>query len=182
MNNSSRKIILNLAVSLDGYIADPDGGFDWIKGDGDKSNNTEKQFSFPDFLTNIDTIVMGRRGYEDAPDGSLDQYEDKKIYVASSKPLEAKNDNIECINGDIVNQILGLKDQEGKDIWLYGGAGLTDQFIKKDVIDEYVIGIIPVILGTGRPLFLDNNPKVELHLDENTSQEGIVILRYSRRK
>jgi len=182
VKNKERKIILNLAISLDGYIADPDGGFDWIKGDDDKSNNTEKQFSFSDFLKNIDTIVMGRKGYDDAPAGSLDGYGDMKIFVASSEPLEKSRDNIERINGDVVNRILEHRKRPGKDIWLYGGAGLTDQFIKAEVVDEYIIGIIPIILGKGRPLFLKDNPIIKLHLDECTLQEGIVILRYSRRK
>ena len=57
---------------------------------------------------------------------------------------------------------------------------VSDNFIKKDVIDQYIIGIIPTILGKGRPLFLGNNPKINLHLDQYILDNGIVILKYSK--
>lgn len=60
-----RKIILNLAISLDGFISDPEGGFEWVKGDGDKNRDTEKQFDFPKFLKTIDTTVMGKNAFLD---------------------------------------------------------------------------------------------------------------------
>jgi len=181
MTTSKRKIILNLAISLDGYICGSDGSIDWIVGDGDKNGDTDKQFDFSAFLNSIDTIVMGKKGYEDAPDGSLEAYTSHKIYVASNEDIENTGDNVEIINGDIVSQIANLRVQEGKDIWIYGGAGLADPFIKADIIDEYIIGIIPTILGRGRKLFLDNNPTIKLSLQETTVQEGIVILKYMRR-
>lgn len=178
---SKRKIILNLAISLDGYIADLDGGFDWIKGHDSKECDTKEQFSFPDFLKNIDTIVMGRSAYEDAPQGTLRAFGVKKIFVASEKPLVTSEENTEQISGDVVSKIEEYKKQDGKGVWLYGGAGLTDHFIKSDVVDEYIIGVVPIILGKGRPLFLGDNPKIELQLTENTSQEGIVVLKYTKR-
>lgn len=181
MKNSQRKIILNLAISLDGYICGSDGAIDWIVGDGDKKGDTDTQFDFSAFLNSIDTIVMGKKGYEDAPDGSLDAYLSHKIYVASNEELENAGDNIEIINGDVVSQIESVREQLGKDIWIYGGAGLADYFIKADVIDEYIIGVIPTILGSGRKLFLENNPTIKLHLNETTVQKGIIILKYSKR-
>ncbi len=178
----TRKIILNLAISLDGYIADENGGFDWIKGDGNKSQDTKQQFSFEKFMNSVDVIVMGRKAYEDCPKETLNSFSSKKIYVATHKDLENKPENVEVISEEIVKKILDLKKKEGKDIWLFGGAGLTDNFIKEDVVDEYIVGLIPIILGSGRPLFLKDNPTINLHLEESTSQEGIVILRYSKRK
>jgi len=176
-----RKIILNLAISLDGYIADKKGGFDWIKGDGDHSNDTKKQFDFPKFLNSVDTIVMGKNAYLDCPKETMIDFKYKKIYVATTKKLENKYENVEFINGDICDKILDLKKKKGSDIWLFGGAILTDFFIKADIVDEYIIGIIPIILGEGRPLFLENNPRLKLNLKECTIQEGIVILKYVRK-
>ncbi|MBU3805197.1 MAG: dihydrofolate reductase family protein, partial [Candidatus Cellulosilyticum pullistercoris] len=72
--------------------------------------------------------------------------------------------------------------KEGKDVFLFGGGILIDAFLKADIIDEYIIGIIPTILGEGRPLFLGNHPKIDLSLQEFVTEDGIVILRYSRRK
>ncbi|MCY6370181.1 dihydrofolate reductase family protein [Clostridium ganghwense] len=176
----SRKIILNLAISLDGYIADENGGYDWIKGDGDTSLNTEKVFSFPEFVDSVDTIVMGKNAYKDCGIENIEDFESKKFFVATSNNMD-NYDNVEFISGDICSEIQKLQKEEGKDIWLFGGAGLTDSFIKADIVDEYIIGIIPIILGKGRPLFLGNNPTIKLHLDECTVQEGITILRYLKR-
>jgi len=178
---NKRKIILNLAMSIDGYIAEKDGGFNWIKGDGDKSNDTKKQFSFPDFIESIDTVVMGKRAFLDAPPGTMEMFKSQKIYVASNEKLDTEYD-VEFINGDIVNQILELKKEDGKNIWLFGGAGSIDPFIKADVIDEYIVGIIPIILGNGIPLFLENNLTLRLHLDECTIAEGVTMLRYTKIK
>jgi dihydrofolate reductase len=177
---NKRKIILNLAVSLDGYISDKDGGFAWIHGDGDKSHDTKKQFSFPEFVESVDVIVMGKNAYLDCPPETQEGFKSKKIYVATSHKLESKDANVESINGDICNQILELQKKEGKNIWLFGGAGLTDPFIKADIIDEYIIGIIPIILGKGRKLFLENNPRIKLKLEENTVQEGVIVMRYRK--
>ncbi|MCT4620095.1 MAG: dihydrofolate reductase family protein [Marinisporobacter sp.] len=175
-----RKIILNLAISLDGFIADVDGGFDWIEGDGDSSQNTEKSFNFPEFVNTVDTIVMGSKAYEDCPIETIESFKEKKILVATSRELKGDK-NVAFINGDICSKVLELRKEDGKDIWLFGGAGLTDAFIKADIVDEYIIGIIPIILGKGIPLFSGKNPTIKLHLDECTVNEGITILRYSKR-
>lgn len=177
---SKRKIILNLANSLDGYICKDDGGFDWIKGDGDKSHDTKNKFDFEKFMDSIEIVVMGRKAYEDMPDESINMYKSKAVYVATSKQLKSKLENVKFITGNICKQVLKLQKEGGKDIWLYGGAGLTDSFIKANIVDEYIIGVIPIILGSGRKLFLENNPTIRLHLTQCTIQEGIVVLRYTK--
>jgi len=173
-----RKIILNMAMSLDGYISDIEGGYDWIKGDGDSGCNTNKMFDFKAFMDSIDIIVMGRKSYEDI---GVDQYSSKKVVVATSRKME-NHDNIEFVNEDIVGYIQKLQKEEGKNIWLFGGSGLTDHFMKADVVDEFIIGIIPIILGEGRPMFFNDNPRVKLHLDSYTVQEGLPVLVYSRKE
>lgn len=172
----SGKIILNLAMSLDGYIADNDGGFQWIVGHGDKALDTEKQFEFEEFLKSIDIVVMGKKCYDQ---GFHQEYKSKKVYVATSADL--KNvENINFINGDIVSKLQEEKAQ-GKNIYLFGGGLVIDHFIKADAIDEYIVGIIPTILGGGRPLFLQNNPEIKLNLDEYSIADGIVVMKYSKR-
>lgn len=173
-----RKIILNLAMSLDWYICSENWGFDWIQGDGDKSNDTKIQFNYLEFLESIDTIVMWKKAYLDC---GIDTFESKKIYVASSKEIDIKDKNVKIIHWDICKQIVKLKEEEWKNIWLFWGAGLTDSFIKNNVIDEYIIWIIPTVLWKGRRLFLENNPEIKLQLNESTTQEWIVILKYSIR-
>ncbi|KNF09085.1 dihydrofolate reductase family protein [Gottschalkia purinilytica] len=173
----SRKIIMNLAMSIDGFIADEDGGFDWIVGDGDDKLNTEKQWSYEKFLDRIDTVVMGKNCYDQK---LHEEFKEKTVFVATSKSLD-NYENIYFINDDICKVILDEKKKEGKDIFLFGGGILIDSFIKAGVIDEFIIGIIPTILGKGRPLFLENNPTIKLKLEEYYVDNGIIILRYKKR-
>lgn len=172
-----RKIILNLAMSLDGYIASEDGGYDWIVGDESEALNTKNIFSFEKFLEDIDIVVMGKKCYDQ---NMHNDYKNKKVYVATTEEVD-NHDNIHFISGDICKIIKEEKEKEGKDIYLYGGGILIDSFLKEDIIDEYIIGIIPIILGKGRPLFLDNNPTIKLQLNEYFVENGITILKYTKR-
>ena len=170
------KIILNLAVSLDGYIADKDGGYDWIVGDGNSTLNTENKWSHDKFLENIDVVVMGKKCFDQ---DMHKEYQDKEVYIATSKEIE-DFENYHFINKDIVKVIEDLKNK-GKNIYLFGGGILIDSFIKANVIDEYIIGVIPTILGKGIKLFYDNYPKIDLTLDYYSVEDGIVIMKYLKK-
>lgn len=174
----SRKIILSLAMSLDGYIADINGGFEWICGNGNSNLNTKNKFDFNQFLNQIDIVVMGKNCYEQ---NFHKEYKNKKVYIATSSDLK-DYDNIHFIKDDIVSKIEEEKQKEGKDIYLFGGGKVIEPFIKENVIDEYIIAIIPTILGNGIPLFLGNNKKIDLILEEYTIDNGITILKYSKSK
>lgn len=172
-----RKIILNLAMSLDGFIATEDGSFDWISGDGSNTLDTANQWHYGKFLENVDVVVMGKKSYDQ---GFLEDFKDKQIFVATSQKME-DTDNVRFINGDICEVVLSEKLKDGKDIYLFGGGVLAEPFIKADIIDEYIIGIIPIILGRGRPLFLGQHPAIRLRLVEYIVEEGVAILRYIKR-
>ncbi|MGL4730794.1 MAG: dihydrofolate reductase family protein [Clostridium sp.] len=172
----TRKIILNLAISIDGYIASDDGSFDWIVGDGDNRLNTKNKFDFNKFMEEIDVVVMGKNCYDQ---NMHKDFKNKIVYVATRKSIEDR-DNIHFVSGDICKIIKDEQKKNGKDIFLFGGGKLVDSFIKEDIIDEYIIGIIPTILGKGRPLFLENNPMIRLHLQDYVLDNGIVILKYSK--
>lgn len=171
------KIILNLAISLDGYIADENGGYEWIVGDGNTKLNTENKWDHAKFLEKIDGVVMGSNCYDQ---GFHKEYKEKEVYIATSKNI-ADYENYHFINGDICKTISDLRDK-GENIYLFGGGGVIDNFIKADIIDEYVIGIIPTILGKGRKLFLENNPKIDLELQYYSVEEGVVVMKYSKRR
>ena len=171
------KIILNLAISLDGYIADENGGFDWIIGDGNNTLNTDEKWDYDKFLEDIDVVVMGKNCYDQ---GFHKDFVGKNVYIATSKEIE-NYENYHFINGDIVKIVKKLKN-EVKNIFLFGGGIVIDHFVKADVIDEYVIGIIPTILGKGRKLFLENNPKIDLELQYYSVDSGVVVMKYSKRK
>ena len=175
----ARDIILNLAVSLDGFICDEDGGFAWIGGQGDSLADTADRFSFDAFLASCDTVVMGRKAYDDCF-SSLSEAEDKRFLVASRTP-RAPEGPVSFLSGDVVSEVLALKDRPGKHIWLFGGGELAADFIRADAVDRYIVGILPVIRGRGRRLFREGLPSTELHLDRCTVADGIPILEYSRR-
>lgn len=170
----SRKIILNLAISLDGYIADENGGYDWITGDGNHTMDSERKWDYAKFLEHIDIVVMGSHCYDQ---GFHQDFTDKTVFVATSREIP-DTDTIKFIKGDITRCIREEKSKEGKDIFLFGGGKLCDAFIKSELIDEYIIGIIPIILGKGIPLFLSNNPTIRLTLKQHFTEEGIIVLHY----
>jgi dihydrofolate reductase len=175
-----RKLVLFIAASLDGYIADEQGGVGWLVG---HSGNADPDKTYPEFIRTVDTLIMGRVTYEqlvnELSPGAW-PYEGYKCYVATTRPME-NTAQVEFFNGDICGFVASLKLQEGKDIWLVGGARLLDDFVKKDLIDRYLVTVIPVILGRGVHLFNEPNPQVKLHLDECTSANGLALLIYSRR-
>ena len=172
-----RKIICNLAMSLDGFIADDSGGYGWIKGDGSNACDTALKYDFSRFLSEIDTVVMGRRCFDQ---GMHRDFKDKKVYVAS-KTKRADEANV-FFSDDICRAVLAEQQKEGKHIYLFGGGEMLDSFLREDIIDEYIIGIIPVILGKGRPLFLHGTPQIALRLHDYFFEDGIAILRYTKKK
>lgn len=170
-----------MALSLDGFIADNDGGFSWIHGDGNNENDTSSKFNFSEFLESIDVIVMGRKSYEDCPKETLESFQSKKLCIATSSAITNLRDNEEVIEGDVCSKIREISKSAQKSVWVFGGADIANQFIKSDMVDEYVLGVIPVILGGGRRLFSEDNPMISLSLSECTVQEGIVISRYLKK-
>ena len=145
-----------------------------IVGDGNNRLNTEKQWDYNKFLDRIDTVVMGKNCYDQK---FYEEFKRKTVFVATSKSMD-DYENINFINGDICKVILDEKKKEGKDIFLFGGGILIDSFIKADIIDEFIVGIIPTVLGKGIPLFWGNNPTVKLKLEEYYIDNGVTVLCY----
>lgn len=170
-------IILNLAISLDGYIADQDGGYDWITGDGDHALDTREQWSYEDFLSGIDVVVMGRNCYDQ---GFHKDFPSKEVWVVTSRPEQLGSFNIRTVGGDICALAQRAKEQ-GKRIFLFGGGVTIAPFLEHDLIDEYILGLVPIVLGGGRPLFPGNTPAIPLRLVGRYIDGGVTILRYIRR-
>ena len=172
------KIILNLAISLDGYIADANGGYEWIRPSGDHTLNTRTVWSHADFLEHVAAVVMGKRSY----DQQLHvEYGQKQVYVATSESLEDYY-NIHFIGRDVCSEVAALKRRLDGDVYLFGGGITIDPLLKAQMIDEYSIGIIPIILGEGIPLFLQDNPTIPLYLTNYYVEDGVVVMRYVPRK
>ena len=140
-----RKIIYFVATSLDGYIASKDGSVDWLFTEGDYGTQI--------FMKTIDTILMGRKTYEQASEFGLGYFTGKKIFVfTKSKKLKAA-EGVEIINEDAAPFTRNLIRKKGKNIWLLGGGKLASSFQNNKLIDEYHLFVHPIILGEGISLF-----------------------------
>jgi dihydrofolate reductase len=177
-----RRIILDLAVTLDGFIEGKNGEVDWCIMDSD--------MGFIDFLHQIDTILYGRKSYElwgqFTPESDVTETEknlwdlvhSKQKYVFS-RTQKGIDDKAIFINDEILEEVNKLKDKPGKDIWLYGGASLITTFIKLGLVDEFRLSVHPVVLGEGKPLFMDIQERLNLKLVHTRPfSSGVVQLIY----
>ncbi|HFI0420825.1 TPA: dihydrofolate reductase family protein [Streptococcus suis] len=176
----TRRLVLNIAMSLDGFIARKDGSYDWIEGHGSSQYDTSLQFDNAGFFASCDTVIMGRKSLEDCPVEMIEGYEDKQFIIASHN-AQIDYDNVRFVK-DIVPEIERLHSSEGGDIWLFGGAGLVQTCLENKLIDHFIIGIIPTILGERISLFDQLAEEQKLTLVESTVSDGIAMLRYDIRK
>lgn len=164
-------------MSLDGHIARKNGEVDWLEGDGSEPN---ADLGYNEFYENIDTVIMGRKTYDQILTFGDYPYKGTKGYVYTSEK-RVNNEDVQFTDENVADLIGKLKNETGKDIWLIGGAGVIDQFIKSDLVDEYFVAIIPCILGKGISLFKDKNPESKLKLLENKTVNGISMLHYAKK-
>ena len=165
-----RKIILNLAISIDGFIEDGIGQFDWCFTDQDY---TEGQFD------KFDTVLMGRKSYDVMVERNELPIRNMKTYVFSNTLKEAKYGSI-IRESELVEKVLKLKNEEGNDIWFFGGAKLLTSFLEKNLIDELQLAVHPIMLGEGTSLFEGKIKKrINCELSSVKSYStGLVMLKY----
>jgi len=169
-----RKIVLQLAVSLDGYIEGPNGEFDWCF--------TDQDYGMSDFFKRIDSVFYGRKTYElvlsmesEAPPG----FPKLKEYVFSNS-FDSVRKGAVLVKGDIKSEVGKLKKKKGKDIWLFGGADLISSLMNLQLVDEIILAIHPVILGSGKALFSEIKERTWLTLtDHKIYPNGLAFLMYS---
>lgn len=170
-----RKIILGLAVSLDGFIEGPNGEYDWCF--------TDQDYGMDDFFKRIDAIFYGRKSYEMMLSQPADMegagmFSHFKSYVFSNTLQSVKTPNI-LVGGDIKAEVDRIKNEPGKDIWLFGGASLTTSFFNLGLVDELSLAVHPILLGKGKPLFQDIEGRIPLTLlDSVKYSSGLVTLIY----
>ena len=168
-----RNIILQLAVSLDGYIEGPNGEFDWCF--------TDQDYGMSAFFKRIDAVFYGRKSYElvlsmesEAPPG----FPKLKEYVFSTK-LDKVRQGATLVNGNIKTEVEKIKKGKGKDIWLFGGADLISSLMNLKLVDEIILAVHPVILGSGKALFKAIGDRTWLTLtDHKIYSNGLVFLTY----
>lgn len=169
-----RKIILSLGISLDGYIARLDGAVDFLF--------MPKDYSMADFFASIDTEIMGRKTYEVALKMGA-SFSGSKIanYVFSHTLPAGTRDGLAFVDQSPDEFVQELRTRPGKNVWLMGGGELAREFLRADLVDELYLGIVPVLIGEGIPLFPSGFPQREFALVENkTFSRGLVTLKYRR--
>ncbi|MFT4112635.1 dihydrofolate reductase family protein [Silvibacterium sp.] len=168
-----QKICYSVAMSLDGYIAGPNGEADWIGAD--------PETNFAEIWSRFDILLMGRKTYEAARSG-FEQFgtQGSKIVVASQTLRANDAPNIAIISHLTRDAVAGLRAQSKKDIWLFGGGHLFRSLLKLHAVDSIEVAIIPVLLGTGVPLLPAGHEQTTLELlDHKSHRSGRVLLNYA---
>jgi dihydrofolate reductase len=164
---------------MDGYIARPDGDISWLSTVESKGED----YGYSKFIETIDTVIMGRKTYHKVLTFAGEfPHKGRKCYIIT-RSKRSPMDNMEFYNGDIAALVKKIRSKEGKHIFLDGGAQLVNSYMKLDMIDEYIISIVPRFLGAGISLFPTGRPEVPLKLESAKSYpSGLVQLHYIRNR
>lgn len=177
-----RKTILYIAVSVDGYIADEKDSVEWISG---HDNNGQNEDTFTPFFESVDTIIMGRKTYNQIVQELSPNhwpYDGAKTFVITHNIEKDDSEHDVCFCDVPASRLVAeMRQSNGKNIWICGGAQIVRELIAKDLIDTYHLAIIPVILGKGTRLFDSTSRPVELTLTYTKDYNGIIELIYNRR-
>lgn len=172
---STRNVVL--AVSLDGYIARSDGSVDWLI--------TDPTIDLGAYAKQFDVIVAGRKTL-DLPEGQKSgksPWGKMDCYIFSRSKPSGKRGGVEYVNRAPSELIDELRLRPGKSIWLMGGGELTREFLREDLIDRIDLGVMPVLLGAGIPLFPPGFPQRSFHLvSHETHPSGVIRASYARAK
>jgi dihydrofolate reductase len=167
-----RRLVYGVAASLDGFIAGPQGEYDWIVHD--------PSIDFAAMFSRYDTLLMGRGTYEVASKEGKTWNSFGQRWIVVSTTLKPENHpNVTILSSGIEQTVPSLKSQPGKDIWLFGGGVLFRSLYDAGLVDEMEVALMPVMIGSGIPL-LPAGKRAPLKLTEsNALSSGIVMLKYS---
>ncbi|KAF5553193.1 riboflavin biosynthesis domain-containing protein [Fusarium napiforme] len=165
----------NVAASLDGFIASPDGSTSWIIED--------PTIDFPALYSEFDYFIMGRKTYQVmqsfGADNPLSKRPKESVMVVSRTMNSDHFPDITVIQENVLDYIRHLKTNEGKDIWLMGGGNLAAQCLEAHLVDTVQVAIMPTLLGTGIPLASSLPQEIKLQLSDSTSLgSGIIMTQY----
>ena len=170
------KFIVYIATSADGFIARMDGSVDWLDRPRPKGN-----YGMAAFYRSIDTCVLGRKTYEQsAKFGMADGYSGKRNYVLSRTLTKTASPKVTVTNDNPAAIAHRLRAENGRDIWLVGGAELIASFLDAAAVDEFIIHVIPQMIGEGIPLVSPRHRDLPLSLLScRKFSDGVVRLHYS---
>jgi dihydrofolate reductase len=175
-----RKVIVHIAASADGFIARPDGDLDWLT-----NRPAPKGFyGMGAFMKTVDTMVLGRKTYEAGLKlGGKFNARDRHVVFSRNAPPADVPPGVEFTSGGIAAFVSGLRQEPGKDIWLMGGGEMIAAFLDEQLIDEFVVSVVPVFIGEGIPLIAPRHRHVPLELQSvERFDDGLVQLHYRVQK
>ena len=169
-----RKLKYHVASTADGFIARDDGAFDCFPPEGDHVRD------YLDSLNFYGAVLMGRKTYEvGLKMGVTDPYPFLKSYVFSRTMKKSPDERVEIVSENAVEMVRKLKDEPGKDIYLCGGAQLAAELFKERLVDEVILKLNPLLLGSGIPVLPDIGRHIDLELiDTKVYNSGVVLLSY----
>jgi dihydrofolate reductase len=172
-----RKVILYIAMSLDGYIATKNDGLEFLS----IVEEAGEDYSYNDFVNTVDTVIIGRKTYDKVLSmGYNYPHANKELFVITRKQRQAEG-KVSFYSDDLKTLITELKQKDGKNIYIDGGAMVVNELLNFGLIDEFYISIIPVLLGDGISLFKTDRPELRLKLISSKSyNKGLVQLHYTR--
>jgi dihydrofolate reductase len=170
------KVVLYIAASLDSYIATEDGGIAWL----DTFQVPNEDYGYSAFMANVGAVIMGGKTYRQVLTFGEWAYKGAVTYIVTSQPLaDHPHDDVRKVAGDFAGLVQRIKAETDKDIFFVGGAQLTKAFVELDLIDQYEIALMPVMLGKGIPLFLELETVQKVTLTgTKTYPNGVVALTY----
>lgn len=173
----NRKLVLYIAMSLDGYIAKPNDDIGFLS----IVEQEGQDYGYGDFVKTVDAVIVGRKTYEKVISMGFDfPHTDKDAYIITRTPRPNLG-SVKFYTGDLKSLVHKLKSMDGKNIYCDGGAEIVNELLKDDLIDEFVISIIPILVGNGTKLFKDDRPEQKLELVSVKSfDKGLTQLHYKR--
>lgn len=173
------EVVYYVASSLDGFIATPDGGVEWLS----PFEGTGDDYGYAEFYGSVDSVLLGRRTYDKILGFGAWPYPGKPCWVFSHRKTDIALAEVTLTAQSPIEVVSAMAARGLRRAWLVGGAALAASFRADGLITEYVVSVIPVILGSGVPLFAPAGPTEHLKLVESRSYpNGLVQLRYVRRE
>jgi dihydrofolate reductase len=171
----NRKLIVYIAMSIDGYIARKDGDISWLS----IVEMPDEDYGYAEFISTIDTVILGRKTYHKVLT-LVDEFPHKdKECFCFTRTEQPSIGNTHFYTGDIPSLVLQLKKQKGKNIFCDGGSEIVNLLLQENLVDELILSIIPICLGEGISLFKDGRTETKLSLvNSRTFSSGLVQLHY----